>query len=232
MRSKIAFLVFSLLLLPLLVYAVGPSENVAILADGYAASAAHPFPVTCSVSGITIAAVTESGTWTVQPGNTPNTTAWLVTGTGGTFPATESGTWTVQPGNTPNTTPWLVKFPTTADPCQDPSIAKSSAVINVGTATTTKIVDTSALTVVYVCAFEASLVGTTPTVKFVKGTHTSADCDTGAVELSGAMDPTTGSLLRGGFGGTGMKTSAGGQLCATTTGTGSSFQGFLSYVQQ
>lgn len=38
------------------------------------------------VSG-TVAA-TESGTWTVQPGNTANTTAWLVTGTGGTFPIT------------------------------------------------------------------------------------------------------------------------------------------------
>jgi hypothetical protein len=40
-------------------------------------------------------AVTESGTWTVQPGNTANTTAWLVTGTGGTFPATESGAWNI-----------------------------------------------------------------------------------------------------------------------------------------
>jgi hypothetical protein len=38
---------------------------------------------------------TQSGTWTVQPGNTANTTAWLVTGTGGTFPATQSGAWTV-----------------------------------------------------------------------------------------------------------------------------------------
>lgn len=36
-------------------------------------------------------AVTQSGTWTVQPGNTANTTAWLVTGTGGTFPVTDSG---------------------------------------------------------------------------------------------------------------------------------------------
>lgn len=37
----------------------------------------------------------QSGTWTVQPGNTANTTAWLVNGTGGTFPATQSGTWNV-----------------------------------------------------------------------------------------------------------------------------------------
>jgi hypothetical protein len=39
---------------------------------------------------------TQSGTWTVQPGNTANTTAWLVTGTGGTFPATQSGTWSTR----------------------------------------------------------------------------------------------------------------------------------------
>lgn len=40
-------------------------------------------------------AATQSGTWTVEPGNTVNTTAWLVTGAGGVFPATESGTWNV-----------------------------------------------------------------------------------------------------------------------------------------
>jgi len=45
------------------------------------------------VSGIV--AVSQSGTWTVQPGNTANTTAWLVTGLGGTFPATQSGTWNI-----------------------------------------------------------------------------------------------------------------------------------------
>jgi hypothetical protein len=44
------------------------------------------FPATQPVSG-TVAA-TQSGTWTVQPGNTANTTAWLVTGAGGTFPVT------------------------------------------------------------------------------------------------------------------------------------------------
>ena len=33
----------------------------------------------------------QGGTWTVQPGNTANTTAWLVTGTGGIFPARITG---------------------------------------------------------------------------------------------------------------------------------------------
>lgn len=46
--------------------------------------------VAVSSVGGTVAA-TQSGTWTVQPGNTANTTAWLVTGTGGTFPVTDSG---------------------------------------------------------------------------------------------------------------------------------------------
>ena len=46
-------------------------------------------------------AATQSGTWTVQPGNTAITTAWLVTGTGGTFPVTDSGgSLTVDNGGT------------------------------------------------------------------------------------------------------------------------------------
>lgn len=65
----------------------------------------------------------QSGTWTVQPGNTANTTAWKVDGSAvtqpvsltsttvtGTVAVTESGTWTVQPGNTVNTSPWLVQL--------------------------------------------------------------------------------------------------------------------------
>lgn len=63
----------------------GVAGMTAVKVDGSA--------VTQPVSGTVSAA--QSGTWTVQPGNTANTTAWLVTGTGGTFPATQSGTWTV-----------------------------------------------------------------------------------------------------------------------------------------
>jgi hypothetical protein len=39
----------------------------------------------------------QGGTWTVQPGNTANTTAWLVTGTGGTFPVTGTFWQATQP---------------------------------------------------------------------------------------------------------------------------------------
>ena len=58
--------------------------------------------------------VTQSGVWTVQPGNTANTTAWKVDGSAvtqpvsGTVAATQSGIFTVQPGNTANTVAWKV----------------------------------------------------------------------------------------------------------------------------
>lgn len=39
-------------------------------------------------TGTFLTQAAQSGTWTIQPGNTANTTAWLVTGTGGTFPVT------------------------------------------------------------------------------------------------------------------------------------------------
>lgn len=64
-----------------------PSSDV-ISVQGVVGGVAQP------VSG-TVAA-TQSGTWTVLPGNTANTTAWLVTGLGGTFPATQSGTWSTR----------------------------------------------------------------------------------------------------------------------------------------
>ncbi len=59
----------------------GIASMTALKVDGSA--------VTQPVSGTVTA--NQGGTWTVQPGNTANTTAWLVTGTGGTFPVTDSG---------------------------------------------------------------------------------------------------------------------------------------------
>ena len=99
------------------------------------------------------ASLTVAGTVTSNQG-TGGASAWLVTGTGGTFPvtgtfwqatqpvsiaatvavsATQTGTWTVQPGNTANTTPWLstinqggnsaaVKAASTGAAAADPSL--------------------------------------------------------------------------------------------------------------
>jgi hypothetical protein len=118
----------------------------------------------------------------------------------------------------------------TGDVCQNPAIPKSSAVINVGAATTTQIVGLAAGTTVSVCSFSATLAGTTPTVKFVTGTGT--DCVTGPAALTGVYAPVTGSVISHGGGGTLFQSAAASEICATTVGTGSSFQGVLSYVQQ
>lgn len=56
----------------------GITSMTALKVDGTGGT----FPISGTV------AATQSGTWTVQPGNTANSTAWLVTGTGGTFPIT------------------------------------------------------------------------------------------------------------------------------------------------
>jgi hypothetical protein len=51
---------------------------VQVQVNGDLLSTANPMPVTGTITTGTHA-VTQSGTWTVQPGNTPNTTPWLVT---------------------------------------------------------------------------------------------------------------------------------------------------------
>jgi hypothetical protein len=119
----------------------------------------------------------------------------------------------------------------TVDPCRSSLVVKQSAVISQTSGATTKIVDASGTKSIYVCGFVASLSGTTPTVSFTSGTHTSADCDTTAAVLSGVFTPTAGSVLSYGPGVTAFKTAAGFQLCATTGAT-SSIYGILTYVQQ
>src|SRR3974390_821974 len=61
----------------------------------------QPISGSITVSGTTTVSGTvtanQGGTWTVQPGNTANTTAWLVTGTGGTFPGTGTFWQATQP---------------------------------------------------------------------------------------------------------------------------------------
>lgn len=79
----------------------GRSGMTALVVDGSGVTqpvsgtfwqATQPVSGTVAVSGVSgTVAATQSGTWTIQPGNTANTTAWLVTGTGGSFPVTDSG---------------------------------------------------------------------------------------------------------------------------------------------
>lgn len=78
-----------------------PNEGQQTMANSVSvalASNQSALPVTDNSGSLTVdnagtfpVQAAQSGTWTVQPGNTANTTAWLVTGTGGTFPVTDSG---------------------------------------------------------------------------------------------------------------------------------------------
>lgn len=111
-------------------------------------------PVTDNSGSLTVdgtVAATQSGTWTVQPGNTANSTAWKVDASSVAVPITDnsgsltvdnagtfavqsaqSGTWTVQPGNTANTTAWKVDGSAVTQPVSVASIP-SHAVTNAGT---------------------------------------------------------------------------------------------------
>lgn len=213
---------------------------------------------TFNTSGVSAATVRITGTCTslvaAVQGTNDNTNwttlpAVAATGGGGATSLTTTGFWRV---NTAGFTRARVHITTlaasctvamaatpaaafaapAADPCQDPNVPKSFAVVNVGAATTTKLVDVSGTTSVYVCGFSASLAGTTPSVTFKSGTNVSTDCDTAPATLSGVILPTSGAMVYLAASGTVLKTAAAKQLCATTVGTGSSLQGIITYVQQ
>lgn len=171
-----------------------------------------------TAGGAGITSITANGKWVVPVGGFTKARIHVTTLSGGGATVTFNASGTSSLG--------------AADVCQNPGITKSSAIVNVGAAATTKIVDTLSTTIVSVCSFNATLAGTTPTVVFKTGTHASADCDTSAASLTGVYAPTTGSVLSAHGPGTLFTSIAGGQICATTVGTGSSFQGLLTYVQQ
>ncbi len=125
----------------------------------------------------------------------------------------------------------------TTDPCQNSSIAKSSAFANITTATTTALVPVSGATVVYVCGLVLNMTGTTTpdTVIFQQGTG--AACSGSPVALTSTFS--SGVLTQGGTsvtygsGSTIFKTAASNGLCALTTiATTPTIAVQITYVQQ
>lgn len=126
-----------------------------------------------------------------------------------------------------------VLYPPGSDPCSNPSIAKSFAVVNIGSATTTELVATVTGKTVFMCALTATVAGTAPTLLFKTGTKVSTACDTGAANQSGTYLPPTSTLVHIDAAGNTLLTGAvSSELCVTTGGTGPSVQGNLVYVQQ
>jgi hypothetical protein len=129
-------------------------------------------------------------------------------------------------------------FVATGDPCT--SAAKSSAAINITTATTTALVAVSGSTTVYVCGFSITIAPSATTADVAAFEYGSGvACATSPISLTGGFgngDLTTASpvvpVSYGGGGATIFKSAASNGVCMITAGTTVNVQGVLTYVQQ
>ena len=124
------------------------------------------------------------------------------------------------------------------DPCQNPNVAKSTAIVSAPTASTSQVIALSAGKSIYICDVSTGITGTTANAtsfQLVSGTTTTTPCDTGQANVSGAYTVNSvaaGGYFHSGFGGTLYKTAAGKALCSTNTGTNSATVGSITYIQQ
>lgn len=124
-----------------------------------------------------------------------------------------------------------ITYPLGSDPCQNPSVKKLSAKVAISSATTTELVAAApAGQVTYVCGFTASVVGTTPTIKFATGTKVSTACDTGEADLTGVMAIVTTTLVDFKHAFSFVQSASAGELCLVTTGSGLTVEGAVQYV--
>jgi len=131
----------------------------------------------------------------------------------------------------PAVTTFTANTPGTGDPCQNPSVAKSTVSVAVTSATTTRLVALVTGAQVYVCDLALTTVGTSASVQLEYGTG--ATCGTGTTALTGAMVPSaTVGVIKLGFGGTVTTAPASQSLCLVSGATVTSVEGVLSYVQQ
>jgi len=170
--------------------------------------------------------VSQSGTWTVQPGNTANTTAWKVDNSAVTQPVAGTAASGAAPVGNPL---WMaglgsgatggLLYPITA--------CDSSAVVTVTAGNTTEIVSLTASRSIRVCSFSLSI-SLAGTAQWVTGTGT--NCGSGTANLTGAYSIATGATAaQGGGMGELFKSPASNALClAAVTGN---ITGVVSYAK-
>ncbi len=109
------------------------------------------------------------------------------------------------------------------------SRCNSSIAISSSTAATSLLADGTLSSLgLHVCGYTIQIVsGTSPTFKLVYGTHTSANCDTGAVNVTGAFAAT--GVYSAGALGLQLNIPAGQQLCIIAGGTSPVLAGFVTY---
>lgn len=130
----------------------------------------------------------------------------------------------------------VVIYPISADPCQNPSAVKSSAIFSTGTNTISQAVVLTAAKSIYICNVSAYLTGTTTltTFQLISGTNTTTPCDTAHVAVTHAVGiiSASGANVNMGFGGSLFKVDSGKALCSATTGAGSAVAGTITFVKQ
>lgn len=129
--------------------------------------------------------------------------------------------------------------PGTTDPCQNPSVMKQSAKINVTSTTASLLVAVNGSKTTYVCGGVFTIQGSATTVgtlQFEYGTQTTNPCDTGTNTLTGTfagnINANVPTVIPLGNGSLQLRTASAVQLCAVATGTTISIQGYITFVQQ
>ena len=211
-----------------------------------------------SAGGAVSTSSAQSGTWTVQPGNTANTTAWKVDGSAVTQPVSGTVTATVTGVSTAaNQSTEIASLSTiatntgapipacTGTPCTTvvglvtndvcAQKAKITAPFSTSSGGPVSIVALSGSTVVYVCSITA-ITDTAIKLSFIDGTGGS--CASAQHAMWGSTTAANGMSLaaNGGFtagngGGTVASTTAASAFCLLQSGT-SLVAGNITYVQQ
>lgn len=122
------------------------------------------------------------------------------------------------------------------DPCT--TSQKIVVPVNISTATTTQLIALSAGKAVYVCSALVTIAGSATTAGAIQFEYgTGASCGTGTTVITGAFigsltpgTPTVLPIVSSGNG-TSFGTIAGQALCAVSTGTTVSIQGYVTVVQ-
>lgn len=121
-----------------------------------------------------------------------------------------------------------------ADPCMDKNMTKQSVAISGTAPNAIKAIPLATAKNIYVCEISV-ITGTAATSVQVKaGTQTTNPCDTGAVNLTGAMGITVGQQLFGGWGGTVFgppQIPVANDVCVFVAGGTAAYAGWATWVQ-
>lgn len=173
---------------------------------------------------------------------------------GGLMSVLQSGTWTVQPGNTANSTPWLTTDSATSATGSAPPAKAAffgarestngvgviqcdkTAQVTISTATTTALVAVSGATSVYVCSYVIEIQGVATTAGTLQlETGTGSACATAVVAVTptyiGSTTAGTPTVIPQGSNlGYVIKGAASSGLCALSTTT-TTQKVFIAYAQ-